>query len=42
MADLDELALALPEVAKEVADDGRPSYVVHGKSFCFHRTRRKD
>jgi hypothetical protein len=42
MADLDELALALPEATKEVSEDGRPSYLVHGKMFCFHRSRRPD
>jgi hypothetical protein len=42
MADLDELALAMPQVTKEVSEDGRPSYLVHGKMFCFHRTRRPD
>jgi hypothetical protein len=42
MADLDELALALPGTTKEVSDDGRPSYAVDGKMFCRHRTRRKD
>jgi len=42
MADLDELALALPQVTKEVSEDGRPSYLVHGKMFCFHRGRRRD
>jgi hypothetical protein len=42
MADLDELALALPEATKEVAEDGRPTYLVHGKMFCFHRGRRPD
>jgi hypothetical protein len=42
MADLDELALALPQATKEVSDDGRPSYLVHGKMFCFHRSRRPD
>jgi hypothetical protein len=42
MADLDQLALALPQVTKEVSDDGRPSYLVHGKMFCFHRGRRPD
>ena len=42
MADLDELALSLPHVVKEVSDDGRPSYTVHGKMFCFHRSRRPD
>ena len=42
MADLDELALALPGATKEVSDDGRPSYFAHGKMFCFHRSRRPD
>ncbi len=31
----------MPEAAKEV-DEGRPTYTVHGKMFCFHRSRRKD
>jgi hypothetical protein len=42
MAELDELALAMPQASKEVSDDGRPSYHVHGKMFCFHRGRRPD
>jgi hypothetical protein len=42
MADLDELALAMPGATKEVSDDGRPSYVAHGKTFCFHRSQRPD
>lgn len=42
MADLDELALAMPRATKEVSEDGRPSYSVHGKMFCFHRSRRPD
>jgi hypothetical protein len=42
MRDLDRLALALPEATKELSDDGRPSYLVHGKVFCFHRGRRPD
>jgi hypothetical protein len=42
MRDLDKLALALPEVTKEVSDDGRPSYAVRGKWFCFHRRARPD
>jgi hypothetical protein len=42
MVDLDELALAMPQATKEVSDDGRPSYSVHGKFFLFHRTRRRD
>jgi hypothetical protein len=40
--DLDRLALALPETTKEVSDDGRPSYLVHGKAFILHRSRRPD
>ncbi len=42
MADLDELALSLPQSTREVSEDGRPSYHVHGKLFCFHRGRRPD
>ena len=42
MADLDKLALAMPLATKEVSEDGRPSYLVHGKMFCFHRSRRPD
>src|SRR6266542_3035570 len=42
MADLDELALDMPQATKGVSDDGRPSYLVHGKMFCFHRGRRPD
>jgi hypothetical protein len=42
MADLDALALSMPHTTKEVSEDGRPSYLVHGKMFCFHRRRRPD
>jgi hypothetical protein len=42
MADLDELALALPQTTKELSEDGRPEYRVHGKLFCCQRGRRKD
>jgi len=42
MHDLDELALAMPETTKEVSDDGRPAYLVHGKRFCLQRGRRSD
>jgi hypothetical protein len=42
MDDLDELALSLPQVTKEVSEDGRPAYLVHGKLFCLHRSRRPD
>ena len=41
MKDLDELALAMPEATKEVGD-GRPTYLVHRKMFCFHRNPRPD
>jgi hypothetical protein len=41
MDDLDRFALELPETTKAV-EDGRPSYLVHGKWFCFHRRPRKD
>jgi hypothetical protein len=33
MADLDELALAMPQATKELSDDDRPAYFVHGKLF---------
>jgi len=42
MADLDELALALPKATQEVSGDGRPAYRVHGRLFCCHRSRRPD
>ena len=42
MADLDELAQALPQSTKELSEDGRPAYKVHGKLFCVHRGRRPD
>jgi len=42
MADLDRLALAMPATTKELSDEGRPSYLVHGKRFCIHRSRRPD
>jgi hypothetical protein len=42
MADLDEMALAMPQTTKELSDDGRPAYRVHGKLFCLHRGRRRD
>jgi hypothetical protein len=42
MADLDTLALALPQTTKEVSEDGRPAYRVHGKLYCCQRGRRPD
>ncbi len=42
MRDLDALALAMPGATKELSDEGRPSYLVNGKVFCFHRGPRPD
>ena len=42
MRDLDELALALPLTEKQVSSDGRPAYLVQGKLYCCHRSRRAD
>ncbi len=42
MDDLDEFALELPQMTKDVSPDGRPSYLVHGKAFIFHRSQRPD
>ena len=42
MADLDELAMAMPRTTKEVSADGRPAYLVHGKLYCLQRSRRPD
>jgi hypothetical protein len=41
MADLDELALALPGTVREDSE-GRPAYSVNGKAFAFHRSQRRD
>jgi hypothetical protein len=32
----------MPQATKEVSEDGRPAYLVHGKLFCLHRSRRPD
>ena len=42
MADLDELALSLPQSTKKLTSDGRPEYYVQDKLFCCQRGRRKD
>ena len=42
MADLDGLARAMPHTTKEVSDEGRPAYSVHGRLFCCHRGQRRD
>jgi len=42
MADLDELALSLPQAVRTSSSGGRPEYRVHGKVFCCHRGPRPD
>jgi hypothetical protein len=42
LADLDEIALALPEVTRDPAEGGRPAYQVRGRTFAFARGPRKD
>jgi hypothetical protein len=42
MADLDEIALALPETVRSASDDGRPAYATNGRTFVSHREPRKD
>ena len=42
MSDLDDLALAMPQTTKELTEDGRPRYLVHGKLYCCRRGRRPD
>jgi len=37
MRDVEKVALAMPGATRELDDDGRPTYSVHGKFFCFHR-----
>jgi hypothetical protein len=41
MADLEELALAMPQATRDPKRE-RPSYLVHGKLFLLHRTPRPD
>ncbi|HVS86216.1 MAG TPA: hypothetical protein VHD91_11340 [Gaiellaceae bacterium] len=41
MRDLDRIALGLPGADKS-EEDGRPTYSVNGKYFCFHRRPRPD
>ena len=42
MADLDQLAMAMPQTTRQASADGRPRYLVHGKLYCCHRGRRPD
>ena len=42
LADLDEIALSLPEVTREPPRGGRPAYLVRGRTFAFARGPRKD
>ena len=42
LTDLDEIALALPEVTRDPPEGGRPAYAVRGRTFAFARGPRKD
>ncbi|KJK12660.1 hypothetical protein UB45_07380 [Terrabacter sp. 28] len=42
LADLDEIALSLPEVTRDPPKGGRPAYQVRGRTFAFARGPRKD
>ena len=42
MRDLDQLCIAMPETEKHEDNEGRPSWQVAGKTFCFHRSQRPD
>ena len=42
MRDVEKLALAMPGATRALDDEGRPSYSVHEKFFCFHRRPRPD
>ena len=42
MRDLDQLCLAMPDVERHEDAEGRPSWQVAGKTFCFHRSQRPD
>lgn len=42
LADVDRLALAMPETTKSLDEERRPTYLVHDKMYCFHRSPRPD
>jgi hypothetical protein len=42
MRDVEKLALAMPGATQGMDDEGRPSYLVNGKVFCWHRSPRPD
>ena len=42
LRDVEQLAMAMPEVVKDEDDNGRPSYSVNGKVICWHRSPRPD
>jgi hypothetical protein len=42
LTDIDEIALALPEVTRDPRSGGRPSFAVRGKTFAFARGPHKD
>ena len=42
LRDIDEAALALPDVVRDPPSGGRPSFAVRGRTFAFARTPHKD
>jgi hypothetical protein len=42
LTDIDEIALALPDVTRDPPNGGRPTFAVRGKTFAFARGPRKD
>ena len=42
LADIDEIALGLPEVTRDPPSGGRPAYAIRGRTFAFARGPRKD
>ena len=42
MRDLDQLCLGMPGSERHEDAEGRPSWQVGGKTFCFHRSERPD
>lgn len=42
LRDIDEVALALPEVTRDPPSGGRPTFQVRGRTFAFARGPRKD
>jgi len=42
MRDVERVPFLCRKPRKSSADDDRPAFVVDGKLFCFHRTKRRD